>query len=164
MTTRKKSGWIGIDLDGTLAYHEKWVGPEDIGEPIEPMVARAKRWLKEGYDVRIFTARASDPNPVVIPAIERWCLEHIGQILPITCTKDYHCIEMWDDRGIHVMPNTGQRGAAVSRVDGMYDLDHVVKQLLVDHGFKDVCTSMYAHHNDMLRVEGIINGDDFDDL
>lgn len=51
------SGWIAVDLDGTLAH---WGEPYDvlvIGEPILPMVDRVKAWLADDLDVRIFTAR-----------------------------------------------------------------------------------------------------------
>lgn len=117
-------GWIGVDLDGTLAFYDGWKGPEHIGEPIPSMLARVTRWLSEGKDVRIFTARV-DGGTVALsmgdPAgehvrdvakvkgyIERWCQEHLGQILPITCQKDYGMIELWDDRCIQVIPNTGR--------------------------------------------------------
>jgi len=53
------NGWIGVDLDGTLAYYDEWRGLYHIGEPIPAMVDRVKRWLAEGRDVRIFTARVS---------------------------------------------------------------------------------------------------------
>jgi hypothetical protein len=52
-------GWIGVDLDGTLAKYDGWKGPLEIGEPIMPMVERVKAWLAEGLEVRIFTARVS---------------------------------------------------------------------------------------------------------
>lgn len=51
-------GWIGVDLDGTLAEYHGWTDGE-IGKPIPTMVARVKRWLADGKDVRIFTARIS---------------------------------------------------------------------------------------------------------
>lgn len=107
-------GWIGVDLDGTLAYYEKWTDHRDIGAPIPAMVERVQRWLAEGKDVRIFTARA---NAVMQPlylfvetcnAIEAWCLKHIGRVLPITNAKDYQMIELWDDRCIQVVTNTGE--------------------------------------------------------
>jgi len=41
-------GWIGVDLDGTLAHYEGFKGAQHIGEPISPMVERVKRWLAEG--------------------------------------------------------------------------------------------------------------------
>ena len=50
-------GWIGIDLDGTLAEYDGWKGVEHIGKPIPSMVERVKAWIIEGKDVRIFTAR-----------------------------------------------------------------------------------------------------------
>lgn len=55
------SGWIGVDLDGTLAEYSHWKGET-----------------------------------------------HIGRVLPITNIKDYQMIELWDDRAVQVIPNTGQ--------------------------------------------------------
>jgi hypothetical protein len=119
-----KAGWIGVDLDGTLAYYNGWKNTYEIGDPIPLMLARVKEWLREGSDVRIFTARVDGvPQPHlhdnkdavsyfqntdhVRQVIEAWCLEHIGQILPITNKKDFHMIELWDDRCVQVIPNTG---------------------------------------------------------
>jgi hypothetical protein len=107
-------GWIGVDFDGTLAHYDHYRGPGHVGEPIIPMVHRVKRWLLDGHDVRIFTARVShgpefperDVQPA-IDAIEKWCRQHIGKVLPITNVKDYQMIELWDDRAIQVIANTG---------------------------------------------------------
>lgn len=104
------SGWIGVDLDGTLAEYDTWRGVSHIGKPIPKMVDRVKRWLSQGIEVRIFTARVfGEDRAVVIAPIKAWCLEHIGQELPITCTKDYGMVELWDDRAVQVVPNTGER-------------------------------------------------------
>lgn len=119
------NGWIGVDLDGTLAEYHGWKGPEHIGAPIPAMVERVRSWLAEGRDVRIFTARVdgggvaiSMGNPegnkvrdvvAVKRHIQAWCLEHVGCVLPITNVKDYGMIELWDDRVVQVIPNTGQR-------------------------------------------------------
>lgn len=46
--------------------------------------------------------------------IESWCVEHIGHKLPITNVKDYGMIELWDDRAVQVIPNTGRRADGVS--------------------------------------------------
>lgn len=103
-------GWIGVDLDGTLAEYTEWQGETHIGAPIEKMVKRVKQWLWAGQDVRIFTARICDPAKASArTAIEMWCQEHIGQVLPITNTKDYDMTELWDDRAVQVIPNTGNR-------------------------------------------------------
>ena len=104
-------GWIGVDLDGTLAEHHEWVHETHIGKPIPLMLERVKRWISEGRRVKIMTARADRPTAVY--AIERWCLQHIGIVLEVTNTKDYAMIELWDDRAIQVVPNTGKR------VDGL---------------------------------------------
>jgi len=104
------SGWIAVDMDGTLAVYNGWKGPDDIGEPIYLMVNRVRLWLSEGKDVRIFTARANIPEQ--IPPVQWWCLKHFGRVLPITATKDFQMIEQWDDRAIQVVMNIG------TRVDG----------------------------------------------
>ena len=108
-------GWIGVDLDGTLAHYDKWVGPWHIGEPVPLMVDRVKQWLAEGKDVRIFTARVSEDvrndseKMLVSLTIREWCVKHIGRALPITYKKDFSMIELWDDRAIQVTKNTGKR-------------------------------------------------------
>ena len=106
-------GWNGVDLDGTLALYDGWVSEDHIGEPIPKMLDRVIKWLSEGKEVRIMTARVS-PQPGggesrARLAIQQWCMKHLGQILPVTCAKDYGMIELWDDRAIQVIPNTGER-------------------------------------------------------
>ncbi len=103
-------GWIGVDLDGTLAKYDGWVGTSHIGEPVPVMLDRVVRWLAQGFDVRIFTARVSRPEQEkeARKVIEAWCRLHIGQVLPITNEKDTGMIELWDDRAVQVIPNTGQ--------------------------------------------------------
>lgn len=113
-------GWIGIDLDGVLAIYPHSF-PE-IGPPIEAMVARVKGWIADGVDVRIFTARVA-----LVPdlrnadgqaadeafaadqqvKIRRWCKEHLGQALPVTATKDFKMIQLWDDRCVQMITNRG---------------------------------------------------------
>lgn len=108
-------GWIGVDLDGTLAEYGGWQGPEHIGPPVQKMLDRVKYWLAEGVDVRIFTARVSPAAEAVgeaniaREAIDLWCEEHLGQTLPITATKDFAMVQLWDDRCIQVNENTGVR-------------------------------------------------------
>lgn len=113
-------GWIGVDLDGTLALYDGWNGHEHIGDPITPMVERVKRWRAAGRDVKIFTARVHGDDPAVLIVIEAWSLKHIGEVLPVTNKKDYGMIELWDDRAVQVHPNTGRRA------DGQDDLIEVV--------------------------------------
>ena len=99
------SGWIGVDLDGTLAHYEGWNGGE-IGPPIGAMLFRVKKWIADGREVRIFTARASAPE--MVPAVQAWCAEHVGVVLPVTNVKDFAMVELWDDRAIRVPANTGE--------------------------------------------------------
>ncbi len=102
------------------------------------MVERVKQWLAEGKMVKIMTARVYfPPRQMFIEAdggfslqeiaereeqrqkredeahlaghlISLWCKIHIGQSLPVTCTKDYGMIELWDDRAVRVVLNTGE--------------------------------------------------------
>lgn len=120
-----QQGWIAVDLDGTLAEYKGWVSEEHIGAPVPLMLERVQQWHREGRDVRIFTARVdggevalSMGNPDgkrfkdvqrIRGVIEQWCLNHLGFKLPITNKKDYGMIELWDDRCVQVIPNTGVR-------------------------------------------------------
>jgi hypothetical protein len=102
-------GWIGVDLDGTLAEYDGWKGETHIGDPIPAMVQRVKEALADGKTVRIFTARMSNmPNFHIADAIYAWCEQHIGVKLLPTCIKDFECIEIWDDRAVQVIKNTGE--------------------------------------------------------
>lgn len=112
-----KFGWIGVDLDGTLAEYHGWDGG-NIGKPIPEMVERVKGWLAEGIEVRIVTARVAPGPDVNGDLFERneqhgkigeWCEQHIGVTLPVTCVKDFAMIELWDDRAVRVEKNTGRR-------------------------------------------------------
>jgi hypothetical protein len=101
-----RTPWIGVDLDGTLAYYKEW-GSGKIGEPIPKMVDRIKQWLSEGRKVKIFTARVGYDNSQ-LPEIHEW-LEKVGlPKLEVTATKDWNMVELWDDRCKQVVPNTGE--------------------------------------------------------
>ena len=77
---------------------------------------RVKKWLAEGEDVRIFTARMDGYHPkdgpipvhLVRKTIEDWCLKHIGVVLPVTNRKDYWCKAIYDDRAHRVEQDTGR--------------------------------------------------------
>lgn len=112
--------WIGVDLDGTLAHYDTWKAWDDIGEPILLMLDRVKRWVADGKDVRIFTARGAwlfdickhtgvtFTREMVSSNIQDW-LERQGlPRLKVTNRKDYRMVELWDDRAIQVIPNTGR--------------------------------------------------------
>jgi hypothetical protein len=121
------NGWIAVDLDGTLAEYHGWVNTFHIGAPIPAMLERVKVWLAEGRDVRIFTARVDgggtaskmgvDPEVVkkyedreaITRMIQDWTEQYLGVRLPVTNRKDYGMIELWDDRCVQVIPNTGKR-------------------------------------------------------
>jgi len=102
---QEKRGWIGIDLDGTLVEYHGWVDEHTFGPPIPSMVECIKKWLGEGIQVKIFTARASVPSH--IEPIQDM-LERIGlPRLEVTNAKDYRTMCLYDDRCVQVIPNTG---------------------------------------------------------
>ena len=118
-----RGGWIGVDFDGTLAHYDKWVGWNVFGEPIMPMVERVRRWLAHDVEVRIMTARVGvEPrdecrcyvtkavftNEEMAKAIQDWTEKHLGARLTVTCVKDSGMIELWDDRAVQVVANTGR--------------------------------------------------------
>lgn len=98
-------GWIGVDFDGTLAYYDRWRGHGYAGPPIRAMLARVKAWLAEGKTVKIFTARANDPDGVA--AVRYWLHKYGLPELEVTATKDFSMIELWDDRCVRVRTNEG---------------------------------------------------------
>ena len=101
-------GWIGVDLDGTLAHYTSWNGGA-IGKPIPKMVERVKKWLRSGRVVKIMTARvAYNEGGHQEELIKDWCKEHLGERLPVACMKDFNMIELWDDRAVRVEKNTGE--------------------------------------------------------
>jgi hypothetical protein len=129
------TGWIGVDFDGTVAEYHEWMGWNVFGSPIMPMVYRIRRWLGEGHDVRVLTARigvlgghwegakwvhgeaqintcritgSKFSNADMARAIAEYTEKHVGAALEATCIKDLRMIELWDDRAIQVEPNTGR--------------------------------------------------------
>ena len=121
--------WIGVDLDGTLATYTEWTKWCIFGEPIMPMVERIRKWLDEGKCVKIFTARVPifkghdkwiqnircyKSNELyshadMIREIQNWCEKYVrqGWRPHVTCSKDMNMIELWDDRAVGVVTNTG---------------------------------------------------------
>ena len=107
--------WVAFDLDGTLAetHPEGWQGIEHIGAPVPRMIERIKRYIVEGKQVKIFTARVAAVSDTITltyieSIIEAWCLLHVGKTLPITNVKDMYMEYCYDDRCRQVVENTGQ--------------------------------------------------------
>ena len=115
-----EEGWYGVDLDGTLIAETS--GPFDpnrFGPPVPAMLERVQNWLREGRRVKIFTARAAVPQH--IPPIREWLRQQGLPELEITNAKDYAMIEIWDDRAVEVIANTGRPANPLRRlvtVDG----------------------------------------------
>jgi hypothetical protein len=104
------NGWIGVDLDGTLAHYDTWKGVDHIGAPIQPMVDRVQAWLDDGRKVKIFTARVcrDHERDIVIGHIHAWCAKHGLPQLEVTNVKDFNMAVLYDDRCVQVEFNTGR--------------------------------------------------------
>ena len=115
--------WIGVDLDGTLAHYDGWMGADPIGDPIPKMVHRVRQALSQGKRIKIFTARVgigagfSDVSQAADTIefadhqreiIQNWTEKYFGVRLEVTAQKDFLMIELWDDRARQVVPNTGE--------------------------------------------------------
>lgn len=106
------NGWMGVELDGTLAHYTPGQSLDCIGEPIGKMYARVQQWLAVGMDVRVFTARAADPDQH--PVIKTWLAQHKLDAMPITCEKNFSMSQFWDDRAVHVISNSGNSAGRVN--------------------------------------------------
>lgn len=70
---------------------------------------------EKGRIVKIVTAwvaplgRTREEVETAKRIILRWCMDHNIPIADITCSKDFAMLELWDDRAVQVIPNTGER-------------------------------------------------------
>ena len=120
------NGWIGVDLDGTLAEYQGWKSIAYIGRVIEPMKQRILNWIAEGKTVKIFTARVQEPD--AIPHIKHWLGVNGLPDLEITNVKDFAMIELWDDRCVSIVQNTGVPGILeLARHMSTLDQDEITK-------------------------------------
>ncbi len=104
--------WIAVDFDGTLAHYDRWRGDDHLGKPVDLMVRRVRQLLAKGYTVKVFTARVTE-GPGRDPEKSRrligdWTLKHLGHTLEVTNVKDYGMIQLFDDRAVQVVANTGR--------------------------------------------------------
>jgi hypothetical protein len=99
-------GWVGVDFDGTLCRLRD-------GQPVPSMVERIRVLRSQNVEVRICTARV---NPQYSQEhvrehenfVKRWCLEFLGEVLPVVACKDYEMVLLYDDRAVAVETDTGR--------------------------------------------------------
>jgi phage gp29-like protein len=107
----QETPYVGFDLDGTLAKFDKWQGPGHIGPPVPKMVAKVKKFLDKGIQVRIITARLGLPGKeaeVAHRAIQKWTKQHIGKPLKVQAHKTPGLVKLYDDKVERVEKNTGE--------------------------------------------------------
>lgn len=98
-------GWVGIDLDGTLAKYDTWHGIDHIGEPISYMLGYVSYLIAHGIEVKIVTARVQE-GPEAIKVVKDWCKKYIGLELDVTDKKDISMVLLVDDRVANVNCDT----------------------------------------------------------
>lgn len=99
-------GWIGVDLDGTLAKSERNLSLARVGEPVPKMVDLVKSMVNNGVRVKIFTARGGDSEQIQL--VKTWLMKNGLPDLEVTNAKDYDMIRLYDDRAVQVIANTGE--------------------------------------------------------
>jgi len=108
------NGWIGVDLDGTLAHDLPGgrFSPYHVGEPIPEMLTFVKQLVTEGEKVKIFTARMhvydEEEKTKRTKVIQDWCEKHGLGRLEVTNVKTTQLRALYDDRAFHVVRNTGK--------------------------------------------------------
>ncbi len=108
----KHRPWIGVDLDGTLAYYQSGDGVDSIGAPIPKMKDRVVKWVLAGERVKIMTARACQQpyKDELVAQIKEWLKLHFPVYchdIEVTNEKDFLMKVLYDDRAVQVLANTG---------------------------------------------------------
>jgi hypothetical protein len=106
-------GWIGFDLDATIAKYYNGQSKNVVGKLIDGEATKLlKKFLKEGKRCKIVTARVGSGTPKEIAQqtklVEKWTLKFFGVKLPVVAHKDSAMIMLYDDRATGVEPNTGK--------------------------------------------------------
>ena len=111
--TKDNVAWVGVDLDGTLAEYHGKIHNYCIGKPIPRMMRRVRRWLRQGFRVKIFTARACWPSQTRL--VRAWLRQHGLPDLEVTNRKDFCMLALWDDLCVQVVKNTGERADRLNK-------------------------------------------------
>lgn len=102
---------IAVDLDGTLAEYNGWRGIEHIGKPVQNVLDALRYNKEQGAEIWIFTARLSGEENEAKQAyfhIEQWLERYNITVDGVTSNKMKKFTEIWDDRAVQVIRNTGE--------------------------------------------------------
>lgn len=120
MSNTKKT--IAVDFDGTLADDSRVKYPE-CGPPVWRMVERVRRWIAEGHEVVLFTARLAEKDVHrerdQVKRLTEWLdLYGIhntdGTVIAMTAWKLPKFDEFWDDKAVRVARNLGVTETVIS--------------------------------------------------
>ena len=145
--------WIGVDLDGTIAYDMQPFVPLAIGPPILAMVEKIKKAIAEGHTVKVFTARLADGEnrDQLQRLIRAYTKKYIGVALDSTNEKDPGMITIWDDKAREVEKNTGEfmdnpqvKGASFKEANGLKKMPAKIAVFLKQAALKDAMSKCAA--------------------
>ena len=122
-------GWVGFDLDGTIAQYTTFQGWDHIGPPVPGFVNLIKKLRAFGIPCKILTARASAEsralNDITFEQVEKvvqdWTEKYIGERLPVVTEKSASMICFFDDSAVQVNKNMGTLTAGSSGFEPFAD-------------------------------------------
>ena len=114
-TKQLPPGWVGFDLDGTIAQYTGYKGWQHIGEPIPSMINFIKKLRSMGIPCKILTSRAAAESRAVDgltfeqveQVVQDWTEKYIGERLPVVSEKGCSMIVLFDDSVVQINKNTG---------------------------------------------------------
>ena len=102
---QKNKPWVGVDLEGTLAFETGT--HESIGSPVPQMLDQIRKWMKyDHFEVKIITPRAQTQQGQ--SEVYHWLKKHDLPPLSVTDQKDFFMIELWSTRAVQIASNTGR--------------------------------------------------------
>lgn len=112
-------GYTAFDLDGTLFEKQEPFDPDAIGKPIKPMIARLRRHLEAGDEVRILTARGGAITEELNKRLSSYGVPN----LRVSSRKMPEMALLYDDRAVGV-----GRGGQVKEARESYETDGGIRR------------------------------------
>jgi hypothetical protein len=150
------------------AYHDEGADVDHVGAPIPGMVDLARRFLDDGVEVRIITARVApeyDDNEEQRAIIRAWCIKHLGTVIPVQAHKCGRMERLYDDRAYGVQRNTGVLSTDYSQALGVVIGESNIKVYDRKYGLEDDAQAFLVEdcddrYNICVRSSPFLDGED----
>jgi len=106
---------IAVDFDGTLLDQNNIPAGGRMGPPTQGALAWINRWVAEGHQIVIFTARAVN-KPEVYQAVEDWLRHFQVPYHGITNIKQPYFAAMIDNQAIEFQGDWGRTALHLTRL------------------------------------------------